>query len=230
MLRLADSVAFRIASGTSRALPWPKPTRPRWSPTMTRAAKPKRRPPLTTLATRLMPTSLSTISESSRSRGFRSSLCGRAILRCPYTSERQAGFTHRICECLDATVIKIAATVEDDLAHSCLLRTLRNQLADLDSRFLVGAGLQLPTQILVDRRGSRQGHAVLIVDDLGVDVLARTEDRQARPAVGLAAEVAAHPGGTPPQLFPMAEHYFLDRKSTRLNSSHVASSYAVFCL
>jgi hypothetical protein len=31
--RLADSVALRIASGTSRALPWPKPTRPFWSPT-----------------------------------------------------------------------------------------------------------------------------------------------------------------------------------------------------
>src|SRR5690606_41074887 len=27
-----------------------------------------------------------------------------------------------------------------------------------------------------------------------------------------------------------AEHYFRDRKSTRLNSSHVKISYAVFCL
>jgi hypothetical protein len=26
---LASSVALRMASGTSRALPWPKPTRPR---------------------------------------------------------------------------------------------------------------------------------------------------------------------------------------------------------
>src|SRR5690625_6528936 len=29
---------------------------------------------------------------------------------------------------------------------------------------------------------------------------------------------------------PNREHYPLDRKSTRLNSSHVAISYAVFCL
>src|SRR5690625_6338831 len=28
----------------------------------------------------------------------------------------------------------------------------------------------------------------------------------------------------------MVSHYIIDRKSTRLNSSHVAISYAVFCL
>src|SRR6516164_9619880 len=68
-LRLADSVALRIASGTSRALPCPNPTRPFWSPITTSAAKPKRLPPLTTFATRLMCTSLSTnsLSRSSRS-------------------------------------------------------------------------------------------------------------------------------------------------------------------
>src|SRR6516225_2408529 len=68
-LRFAASVALRIASGTSRALPWPKPTRPFWSPITTSAAKPKRLPPLTTFATRLMWTSLSTnsLSRSSRS-------------------------------------------------------------------------------------------------------------------------------------------------------------------
>ncbi len=62
MVRRARSVALRIASGTSRALPAPKPTRPFWSPTTTRAAKAKRRPPFTTLATRLMVTSLSMMS------------------------------------------------------------------------------------------------------------------------------------------------------------------------
>jgi len=53
----------------SRALPAPWPTRPRWSPTTTIAAKAKRRPPFTTFATRLMVTSLSVSSlSSSRSR------------------------------------------------------------------------------------------------------------------------------------------------------------------
>src|SRR5258708_61595 len=50
---------------------------------MTSAAKPKRRPPLTTFATRLMPTSFSVNSLSSRSRGWRSPSplrpCVRAI-------------------------------------------------------------------------------------------------------------------------------------------------------
>ena len=43
--RLACSVAFLIASGTSRALPAPCPTLPRPSPTTTSAAKPNLLPP-----------------------------------------------------------------------------------------------------------------------------------------------------------------------------------------
>src|SRR4051812_2853426 len=59
MAFLAAAVALEIASGTSRALPWPKPQRPLPSPTTTRAAKPKRLPPFTVLETRLMWTSFS---------------------------------------------------------------------------------------------------------------------------------------------------------------------------
>src|SRR5207253_4977562 len=55
----AAAVALLIASGTSRALPWPKPARPLPSPTTTSAAKPKRLPPLTVFETRLMWTSFS---------------------------------------------------------------------------------------------------------------------------------------------------------------------------
>src|SRR3954452_22631256 len=51
---LASSVPFWIASGTSFALPYPRPTRPLPSPTTTSAVKEKRRPPLTTLGTRLI--------------------------------------------------------------------------------------------------------------------------------------------------------------------------------
>ena len=54
--RFACSVAFRIASGTSFALPLPYPTLPFWSPTTTRAAKPKRLPPFTVFDTRLIAT------------------------------------------------------------------------------------------------------------------------------------------------------------------------------
>src|SRR6266576_3015787 len=36
--------------------------------------------------------------------------------------------------------------------------------------------------------------------------------------------------GSAPRTFPIAPRRWRDRKSTRLNSSHVESSYAVFCL
>src|SRR5438093_212043 len=59
MLFLASSIPLRIASGTSLALPSPKPTCPLPSPTTTSALKLKRRPPFTTFATRLMWTTFS---------------------------------------------------------------------------------------------------------------------------------------------------------------------------
>src|SRR5688572_14017497 len=52
MLRRACSMAFCTATGTSRALPLPMPIEPSPSPTTVRAAKPRMRPPFTTLVTR----------------------------------------------------------------------------------------------------------------------------------------------------------------------------------
>src|SRR6202043_3384204 len=52
-------MALRMAMGTSRALPMPKPALPFWSPTTTRAEKLRFLPPLTTLVTRLMATTWS---------------------------------------------------------------------------------------------------------------------------------------------------------------------------
>src|ERR1700745_1141692 len=52
----ASSTPLAIAAGTSLAFPYPTPTIPLPSPTTTRAVKLKRRPPLTTLAPRLMVT------------------------------------------------------------------------------------------------------------------------------------------------------------------------------
>ena len=54
MFFLASSTPLRIDSGTSPALPSPTPTWPAPSPTTTTALKLNRRPPLTTLATRLI--------------------------------------------------------------------------------------------------------------------------------------------------------------------------------
>ena len=55
---LAFSEAFLIASGTSFAFPVPKPTLPFLSPITTNAAKRNLRPPLTTLVTRLIVTTV----------------------------------------------------------------------------------------------------------------------------------------------------------------------------
>ncbi len=57
--RLARSTPFWMAAGTSLAFPCPTPTRPAPSPTTTSAVKLNRRPPLTTLATRLIETTRS---------------------------------------------------------------------------------------------------------------------------------------------------------------------------
>jgi hypothetical protein len=59
MAFFASSTPFWMAAGTSFALPYPTPTRPAPSPTTTSAVKLKRRPPLTTLATRLIATTRS---------------------------------------------------------------------------------------------------------------------------------------------------------------------------
>src|SRR3990172_1568633 len=60
----ACSTAFRIASGTSWAFPSPTPTWPFPSPTTTSAVNEKRRPPFTTLATRLIATTRSVSSST----------------------------------------------------------------------------------------------------------------------------------------------------------------------
>src|SRR5215813_751367 len=61
----ACSMPLRIASGTSCALPSPYPTCPFPSPATTTALKLKRRPPLTTLLTRLICTTFSLSSSPS---------------------------------------------------------------------------------------------------------------------------------------------------------------------
>src|SRR5712671_4812353 len=187
-LRLAASVALRIASGTSRALPWPKPTRPFSSPTTTSAAKPKRRPPFTTLATRLMWTSLSVNSLS------RSSLCrcsrSRAIelirsvigLIRPYRgpSEVQPAFARRLGQGLDPAVEDVAAAIEHDVLDALGGRALGHPLADLLGGLDVGAGLERAAHILLDRGSGGDRLAFAVVDDLRVDVLRRAKDGQAR--------------------------------------------------
>src|SRR5580700_9872851 len=196
---LAASVALRIASGTSRALPWPKPTLPFWSPTTTSAAKPKRRPPFTTLATRLMWTSLSvnSLSRSSRRWGSRAiSLCHvidptRSLSG---VSEVQSAFACRLGQGFHPAVIEVAAAIEYHVLDALFLGAFRDQLADRLGRVDAGAGLQSFARRLLDRRSRHECDALLVVDHLGIDVLGRAEDGEpfalARRAAQRAADAA----------------------------------------
>src|SRR5437867_2415947 len=102
---LAASMPFLMADGTSFALPIPKPTTPWPSPTTTRALKLRFLPPLTTLVTRLIDTTLSLMSSCEGS--IRSRV--RILLL-----EFQSRFARRVGDRAYPAVIEEAAPVEDD--------------------------------------------------------------------------------------------------------------------
>src|SRR3546814_16399792 len=85
-------------------------------------------------------------------------------------------------------VKEITTAVEHDLLDAGRHGALGHQLADLGSRGLVGAVLQLVLQGSVDAGRRHQGLARRVVDDLGIEVLAGAEHRQARPARCVSAE------------------------------------------
>src|ERR1700747_1146657 len=117
---------------------------------MTSAAKPKRRPPFTTLATRLMLTSFSVNSLSSRSRPCRSpsrprrSPCVRACVRAmPIPSEIETALAGGIGQGFDPAVKQISAAIKDDLLDPGRFGSLSHQLADGAPRRHVGAGVEI---------------------------------------------------------------------------------------
>src|SRR6056297_3776504 len=211
MPRFAASVALRMASGTSLALPLPKPTRPFWSPTTTSAAKPKRLPPFTVLETRLMATRRSANSGFSSRRPPRwPPRCGSLAMWppvvfgavrpcCPTQCQRapvieggvkprptvswsrrlqlQPGLARGIRQRLDPAVVEKAATVEIGFFDARHLRTFGDGLPDLRRGF--DGVLAENAEVLLERRGRRQGLARDIVDELNLDVLRRAVHRQA---------------------------------------------------
>src|SRR5687767_8616494 len=111
---------FLIAEGTSLALPTPKPTTPCPSPTTTSAEKLRFLPPLTTLVTRLMATTVSRRSScdaSMRSRVF-------------ITLKLQPRRTRCVGDGLDAPVIEEPVAVEHHLGDALGLQPLGNRFAD----------------------------------------------------------------------------------------------------
>src|SRR5580693_1917277 len=124
---------------------------------MTSAAKPKRRPPFTTLATRLMLTSFSVNSLSSRSRDCRSSPrprrspCVRVIERGMLNlSEIEAALTGGVRQGFDPAMKQISASIEDDPLDTRRLGPRGNKRADGIRRRYVGAILEARPEAIVE--------------------------------------------------------------------------------
>src|SRR5262245_21044229 len=201
--------------------------RPFWSPTTTSAAKPKFLPPFTTLATRLIATSLSMISDCSRSsppsgrrprprsprsppRSLRSprSPASRAIR---VSSEFQTALAGGIGERFHAAVEKVAAAVEHHVGDAGLLGALSDELANSGGVF----GFLAALEVLLERGGGGDGNALRVVDDLHRDVLGRTVDGQTRLAIGDEAELGADALGAASLFFAMRLHGYFFLPSLR---------------
>src|ERR1700693_3839301 len=172
MCFLPSTTPLRMASGTSPALPRPAPTRPLPSPTTTRALKEKRRPPLTTLATRLRETifSWNSLPRSSR-----------RSMRIPM-SELQPALAGCLGERLDAAMEEIPGAIEHDRVHAGGLGSLRDRLAD---RRGAGGGAcacaaEGSTERGLGRRRGNQRPPGGVVDELRADVTKAAEYSKAR--------------------------------------------------
>src|SRR6186997_1317162 len=114
MFFFASSTPLRMDSGTSPALPRPTPTWPAPSPTTTTALKLKRRPPLTTFATRLLWTTFSS----------RLSLVGSIRAMVP-PLQVEAALAGALGERANPPVISVSAAVQDHGADPGGLGALR---------------------------------------------------------------------------------------------------------
>src|SRR5215470_9778623 len=171
---LAFSPPLRIASGTSLALPRPTPTCPLPSPTTTSAEKLNRRPPFTTLATRLMLTT----------RSLRSRLLGLmgVATRSPFL-ELEAGLAGRLRHGRDAALERETISVEHHLGHVGGLRLLSDEPPHPLGVFLLVA-LVLALELLGEARGEGNGAPGGVVYHLGVDVLQALVHREPGPLRG----------------------------------------------
>src|SRR6185503_1619728 len=172
---LAASIAFLMADGTSFALPMPNPTTPCPSPTTTSALKLRFLPPLTTLVTRLIAT---TVSFSSYSLW---SIFSRDFID---ASELQTGLAGRVGGRAHAAVIQVATAIEHDARDALFLEAAGDRLAN---RFGTGdvSAAHLAAEHLLQRcfgaRRRRDRLARHVVDHLRVDVRDRPVHGQARP-------------------------------------------------
>src|SRR3954452_997535 len=129
------------------------PTTDSSSPTTTSAVNEKRRPPLTTLATRLISTTRSCRSRPSRSTGMRPI----SVLL-----ESEAALAGAVRQGRHAAVVEIAAAIEHDPIDALVLGPLGDELANLRRPLLLAAGGVV--QLL--RGGGGDGGGRRVVDQL----------------------------------------------------------------
>src|SRR5690606_30396950 len=180
MFRRACSSPLRIASATSFALPSAMPTCPFRSPTATSAVKEKRRPPLTTLATRFTKITFSTRSASGRTR--------RPPARCSLTivdvsgSELQPALASAVGESGHAPVVQITAAVEHHARDPRRAGALRKEPARRAAqRRLVRLGILAQfLQLRCERRDPDPDQAGDVVDHMPLKVLERAVHHQPR--------------------------------------------------
>ena len=120
--------------------------------------------------------------------------------------EVQPAFASRFRQGLDAAMVDEGATIEDDVGDAGFLGTLGDELANRRSSFLVGAGLQRLAQVQVERRGGSKRAAGDVVDDLRIDVLRRTVNRETRTSVGDLLQRAADARSAKPEGFFLSSH------------------------
>src|SRR5215468_9779578 len=188
---LAFSIPLRIASGTSLALPSPKPTRPALSPTTTSALKLKRRPPFTTFATRLMWTTFS-FSSVPRSSTIRLGLLGPLCAMCRLPSELEAALARAVCDRAHAAVIQEAVAIEHHARDALLLAAASREQPHLLGGADVGRLRQLRPELGRERRHRQQRAARFVRHDLHVDVPVAAKHRQPR-ALVRPPDPAPHP-------------------------------------
>src|SRR5687767_6785669 len=159
------------------------PTTSRSSPTTTSAVNEKRRPPLTTFATRLISTT-----RSWRSRPAGPVDRSTAMAAQGSESQREPSLASALGQRLDAAVVAVAAAVEDRALQARRLGALGQQRAG--ARGLLHAAQALE-RVLGPHDGG-QGPAGVVVDELGGDPAVGAEHGQPRPGGG-AAHLGAHP-------------------------------------
>src|SRR3989442_9936807 len=191
MLFLASSIPLRIASGTSFALPSPKPTCPFRSPTTTSALKLKRRPPFTTFATRLMWTTFSFSSTPRASVMMRRGPPEERSAMGPF-SELESALARPVGDGAHAAVVEETVAVEHDLVDPLLEAAPCGEEPHLLGGVHVRGLLELPAQLGRERGDREQRRARAVGDHLHVDVPVAAEDGEPGPLRG-ATHALAYP-------------------------------------